>query len=111
MWFVNQGRSRRSALESREPGLKVLLDTCFLLPSLEVYVGREVAKGLEGLAETEIYYYRFNVLEALWVVIWLLRAGAFDGDRFSLGLRFLTLDKELVEFIGDMGLKDNLMFP
>ncbi|MCK4400199.1 PIN domain-containing protein [Candidatus Bathyarchaeota archaeon] len=145
---------------SREPGLKVLLDTSFLLPSLGVEVGREVARGLGGLAEAEaeIYYSRFSVLESLWVVVRLLRNGAFDGDRFSLGLRsvtdggryrlleegahayseglrlyrlghrdmidnilyassvshgirFLTLDKELEEFIEDMGLKDNLMFP
>lgn len=145
---------------SREPGLKVLLDTSFLLPSLGIEVGQEVAKGLGGLAEeeAEIYYSRFSLLESLWVVARLLRNGAFDGDRFSLGLRsvigggryrlleegahayseglrlyrlghrdmidnilyassvshglrFLTLDKELEEFIGDMGLKDNLMFP
>jgi hypothetical protein len=147
-------------LGSRKHGLKVLLDTSFLLPSLGVDVGREVAKGLRGLAEAEaeIYYSRFSVLEALWVVARLLRDGAFDGDRFSLGLRsiidggryrlleedahsygeglrlyrlghrdmidnilyassvshglsFMTLDRELGGFIGEMGLKDNLVFP
>ncbi|HEX9913802.1 MAG TPA: PIN domain-containing protein [Candidatus Bathyarchaeia archaeon] len=145
---------------SRKQGLKVLLDTSFLLPSLGVDVGREVAKGLRGLAEAEaeIYYSRFSVLEALWVTARLLRDGAFDGDRFSLGLRsiidggryrlleedahsyseglrlyrlghrdmidnilyassvshglsFMTLDRELGGFIGEMGLKDNLVFP
>ena len=145
---------------SRRPVLKVLLDTSFLLPSLGVDVGREVAKGLKSLdeKEVEIYYSRFSVLESLWVVAGLLKHGEFDGERFSLGLRsitdggryrlleegahaygeglrlyrlghrdmidnvlyasavshglrFLTLDRELKEFIEDTGLEDNLMFP
>lgn len=139
---------------------KVLLDTSFLLPSLGVDAGREVAEGLRGLAdaEAEIYYSRFSVLESLWVTARLLRDGAFDGERFSLGLRsvvdggryrlleedahiygeglrlyrlghkdmidnilyasstshglgFMTLDREFREFLGEMGLKDNLVFP
>jgi predicted nucleic acid-binding protein len=147
-------------LESRVPVLKVLLDTSFLLPSLGVDVGREVAEGLRGLAEAEaeIYYSRFSLLESLWVIARLMRDGTFNGDRFSLGLRsvvdggryrlleedahsygegmrlyrlghrdmidnilyassvshglgFMTLDREFREFLGEMGLKDNLVFP
>jgi len=127
---------------------------------LGIDVGREVAKGLRGLADAkaEIYYSRFSVLESLWVTARLLRDGVFDGERFSLGLRsvvdggrykvleedahiygegmrlyrlghrdmidnilyassvshglsFMTLDRELGGFIGEMGLEDNLMFP
>lgn len=33
------------------------------------------------------------------------------ASSVSHGLGFMTLDKELEEFIGNMGLKDNLMFP
>ena len=145
---------------SRKPVLRVLLDTSFLLPSLGVEVGREVAKGLKNLdeKEAEIYYSRYSVLESLWVVAGLLKNGEFDEKRFSLGLRsitdggryrlleegahayseglrlyrlghrdmidnilyassishglrFLTLDKELKNFIEDIGLEYNLMVP
>ncbi|MFP3951389.1 MAG: PIN domain-containing protein [Candidatus Bathyarchaeia archaeon] len=77
---------------SKRNGLKVLLDTSFLLPSLGVDVGEDVAKGLNMLVDSdaEIYYSQFSILEALWVVIGLIKDGTFNSDMFSLGLRSIT---------------------
>ncbi|MEM0376650.1 MAG: PIN domain-containing protein [Thermofilum sp.] len=73
-------------MESRK-GLRVLLDTSFILPSLGVDVGREVLQGLKRLAEAEaeVFYSRFSILESLWVVAKLTR-GKVD-EAFSVGLR------------------------
>lgn len=69
--------------------MKVLLDTSFLLPSLGIEAGGEVADGLRGLheTETEVYCSRFSILESLWVVARLAKRTAFDLDRFRVGLR------------------------
>ncbi|MEM0494319.1 MAG: PIN domain-containing protein [Thermofilum sp.] len=68
-------------------GLRVLLDTSFILPSLGIDVGREVLQGLKKLAEAEaeVFYSRFSILESLWVVAKLTR-GEVD-EAFSIGLR------------------------
>ncbi|MEM1517052.1 MAG: PIN domain-containing protein [Thermofilum sp.] len=73
-------------MKSRK-GLRVLLDTSFILPSLGVDVGREVLQGLKRLAEAEaeVFYSRFSILESLWVVAKLTR-GKVD-EAFSVGLR------------------------
>ncbi|MEM0093234.1 MAG: PIN domain-containing protein [Thermofilum sp.] len=73
-------------MKSRK-GLRVLLDTSFILPSLGVDVGREVLQGLKRLAEAEaeVFYSRFSILESLWVVAKLTR-GEVD-EAFSVGLR------------------------
>ncbi|MEM0087944.1 MAG: PIN domain-containing protein [Thermofilum sp.] len=73
-------------MKSRK-GLRVLLDTSFILPSLGVDVGREVLQGLKKLAEAEaeVFYSRFSILESLWVVAKLTR-GEVD-EAFSVGLR------------------------
>jgi hypothetical protein len=67
----------------------VLLDTSFILPSLGIGVGEDVAKGLEKLSgmNAEIHYSRFSILESLWVSTRAIQDGTFDHETFWLGLR------------------------
>jgi PIN domain nuclease of toxin-antitoxin system len=76
-------------LKSKQDTLKVLLDTSFILPSLGIDVGKEVSKGLRGLADikAEIYYSHFSILESLWVAASLSTNATFDAESFNLGLR------------------------
>lgn len=74
-------------MRSRQSRLRILLDTSFILPSLGIDVGREVVECLKKLAEAdvEIFYSRFSVLEALWVIAKL--TGGVVDDAFNTGLR------------------------
>jgi len=76
-------------LKSRHATLRVLLDTSFILPSLGIDVGGEVAPALAGLAETqaEIHYSRFSMLESLWVAARTIQDAKFDAETFKLGVR------------------------
>jgi len=57
--------------------------------TVTVSQGKEVEVGLKKLGEVgaEIYYSRFNILEALWVAANLMKNQSFDMKRFDLGLR------------------------
>lgn len=57
--------------------VKVLLDTTFLLPSFGVDVGEEVEACLKLLAEGrfEVYYSRYSLLEALFILSREVRRG------------------------------------
>ena len=68
---------------------KFLLDTSFLLPTVGVDAKREVAKGLENLAQmgAQASYSRFSILELLYVATKLKRSSEFDKARFDDGLR------------------------
>ncbi len=77
--------------------LKILLDTSFILPILGIDVGITVRKTLEKLGNlnAELYYSRFNILEALWVAVRLAKRGSLDVDRFSRGLRSIYASRRL----------------
>jgi len=69
--------------------MKVLLDTSFLLPSLGIEV-EETADILENIADYEIYYSRFSILECLWVVLSFKKKGVFDAKAVKKGLRSIV---------------------
>ncbi|MEM2897631.1 MAG: PIN domain-containing protein [Candidatus Bathyarchaeia archaeon] len=76
-------------MKSKKAGLRVLLDTSFILPSLGIDVGEEVLEGLKRIdnANAEIHYSCFSILESLWVAVRLLTNAGFDAENFKLGLR------------------------
>src|SRR6266516_4030551 len=83
-------RSRRPVSGSRRGPLRILLDTSFLLPTLGIDTGREVARGLKRLSETDnqLHYSSFSI----------------HGS-----LRFLTVDNTLRGFITSKGLENTLI--
>jgi len=96
--------------------LRILLDTSFILPILGIDTGAIVRKILEKLNDlsAEIYYSHFNILEAIWVSIKLIREGSLDVDRFSRGLRSIYASNRLMiidedPFIFDYALKLYMM--
>jgi predicted nucleic-acid-binding protein len=76
-------------LKNRQAGLRALLDTPFLLPTIGIDVGEEVLTALKKLdsIKAEIYYSRFSILETLWLAARLSKNMSFDNERFIRGLR------------------------
>ena len=82
-------RSRRPVSGSRRGPLRILLDTSFLLPTLGIDTGREVARGLKRLSETDnqLHYSSFSILECLWQLARTGREEASSLEPTKLGLR------------------------
>lgn len=92
-------------MRSRKSTLRVLLDTSFVLPSFGIETGKEVLDGLKRLENVKaaIYYSRFSIVESLWVAARLSKSGAFDADRFDLGLRSILESGKYEEVREDAG--------
>jgi len=92
-------------LRSRKNTPRVLLDTSFILPSFGIETGKEVLDGLGRLEDVKagIYYSRFSILESLWVIARISKGGAFDADRFDLGLRSILESGKYEEVREDTG--------
>ncbi len=69
--------------------MRILLDTSFLLPTLGIDTGSEVAKGLKRLtgSDTKISYSTFSILESLWTLTRTIQKATFQPETFRLGLR------------------------
>src|SRR5213594_740009 len=82
-------RSRRQASVSRRGPLRILLDTSFLLPTLGIDTGRDVARGLKRLSETsnQLHYSSFNILECLWQLARIAKEEPSTIEASRLGLR------------------------
>ena len=82
-------RSRRQAAVSRRGPLRILLDTSFLLPTLGIDTGRDVARGLKRLSETsnQLHYSSFNILECLWQLARIAKEEPSTIEASRLGLR------------------------
>jgi len=50
-------------------GLRVILDTSFLLPFLGIRTDEPVMEALPRLRGHELYYSELSVLEALWKIV------------------------------------------
>jgi len=107
--------------------LKILLDTSFILPTLGVDTGRKVADALKKLESggLEVYVSRFSILESLWVIARISRAGGFDQNVFNEGIesllsssRYILVDENPEIFIhalqlyirGHRDMIDNLLY-
>jgi len=105
----------------------VLLDTSFILPTLGIEVNERVLNGLKKLRDisSEIFVSRFNILEALWVSIRLIKAKKFNQKRFLMGLESIfegkrysfidesyTVFKKALKFyiLGHEDMIDNLLY-
>jgi predicted nucleic acid-binding protein len=82
-------RSRRQASGNRRGPLRILLDTSFLLPTLGIDTGRDVARGLKRLSETnnQLHYSSFNILECLWQLARITKEESSTLEASRLGLR------------------------
>jgi len=82
-------RSRRPVFGSRGGPLRILLDTSFLLPTLGIDTGRDVARGLKRLSETDnqLHYSSFSILECLWQLARTGREEESSLEPTKLGLR------------------------
>ena len=67
---------------------RILLDTCYILPTLGIDLGDIIKANIEALegSDVEIYYSHLSILESLWVAT-KIQKGKFDSERFTLGLR------------------------
>lgn len=78
-------------MKNKNPMLRILLDTSFILPTLGIDTGKEVTQTLNKLNEikAEIHFSRFSILESLWITAKLAKTIEFNGERFKMGLRSL----------------------
>lgn len=76
-------------MKNKQPTLKVLLDTSFILPTLGIDTGKQTLKALRKLDETnaKIYYSKFTILESLWTAVTLERSQKLDEETFKTGLK------------------------
>jgi len=77
----------------------MLLDTSFLLPTLGIDTGREVARGLKRLSETnnQLHYSSFNILECLWQLARTGREEASSLEPTKLGLRSIIEGRRYIK--------------
>ncbi len=82
-------------MRSRRGGLRVLLDTSFLLPSLGIDTGPAVYEALRALDElhAEVFYSALSLLEALWVAVRLMKKDIFDEEAFRAGLSSIMANR------------------
>ena len=82
-------------MRSRRGGLRVLLDTSFLLPSLGIDTGPAVFEALRALDElhAEVFYSALSLLEALWVAVRLMKKDIFDEEAFRAGLSSIMANR------------------
>ena len=92
-------RSRRPVSGSRRGPLRILLDTSFLLPTLGIDTGREVARGLKRLSETDnqLHYSSFSILECLWQLARTGREEASSLEPTKLGLRSIIEGRRYIK--------------
>ena len=88
---------------SRRGPLRILLDTSFLLPTLGIDTGRDVARGLKRLSETnnQLHYSSFNILECLWQLARSAREETTSLEPTKLGLRSIIEGRRYVKTSDD----------
>lgn len=84
--------------------MKVLLDTSLLLPTLGIEVER-AEKILGKLANHELYYSDFSILECLWVANSLKKKGRFEQEIFEAGMRSIFEGYTKAEVNAEIALK------
>ncbi len=67
-----------------EKGLKVLIDTSFLLPALGVNVEEEVLASIALFRRIEVLYLEIAIVEAMWKILRLVPSSGME--RVALGL-------------------------
>ncbi len=77
----------------------MLLDTSFLLPTLGIDTGRDVARGLKRLSETnnQLHYSSFSILECLWQLARTVREEASSLEPTKLGLRSIIEGRRYIK--------------